>query len=176
MTMGKFNRKAFGLVAVLLLVACSQEAPEKPSELLGKPAPDIAVQPLVPKGDIKLSSHRGKVVLLDFWATWCGPCVGAMPHLSGLQTKYDRKDFVIMGVTNETPGDVEKFLERNGKVDYDLFVDPESKAMLTYDAQSLPMSILIGRDGKVKHVEVGLKAEDPYDELDKAVEAAVNEK
>lgn len=160
-------------LAVVLLAACEQE-PVSP--LVGKAAPEISLRPISPKGDLKLSSLRGKVVLLDFWATWCGPCIGAMPHLAELQAKYDRKDFQVLGVSNESLTDVQKFLAKKGDLGYDVFLDPNSDASFDYHVQSLPQWVLIGRDGLVKHVEVGVRSRDPYAELDSAVESLVKAK
>ena len=81
--------------------------------LLGQPAPEFELSELTSAKKIKLSDYKGKVVLINFWASWCAPCRAELPTLVKLQKKYNDKNFVILGVAVEDKPFVDKFLEVN---------------------------------------------------------------
>ncbi|CAN5463034.1 TlpA disulfide reductase family protein [soil metagenome] len=132
-------------------------------------APDITLEKLAP-GDPqeKLSDLKGKVVLLDFWATWCGPCVASMPHLNELATKYKDQGVVSVAVSNEARDAIASYLRAH---DYDLtfYRDPFGLANDKFNISAIPATFVIGRDGKILYEG---RPANPA-ELDKAVEAAV---
>lgn len=163
---------AFGLV----VLGCSDTAEGPKSPWVGKAAPAFAVKPVRPAGDITLDSLKGKVVLLDFWATWCGPCLQIMPRVSELSKKHRDAGLVVVGISNETPTTVSKFRDDRFDPGYDLAVDPGNRTNLLYGVTNLPTTVLIGRDGKVRHYEVGADPEHGIADLEKAVEAALAEK
>ncbi len=123
-------------------------------DLRGKPAPDFTLKTLDGK-TVSLSDYKGKAVLLNFWATWCGPCKLEMPWLIDLQKKYAAQGFTVLGISEDdgAPKNVADFAANMG-VNYPvLFADDKtSKAYGGIDY--LPTSYYIGRNGKVV-LEVG---------------------
>jgi len=99
----------------------------------------------------QLSDFRGKLVLVNLWATWCVPCVEEMPALDRLQAKL-RPDLTIIAISQDRRGAevVEPFLARTGIKHLGIYLDPKSAATNAFHAQGLPTSILIGADGLIR--------------------------
>jgi peroxiredoxin len=131
------------------------EDTEPPHPLLGQPAPlftttDANGHP------IDLKKYIGKnVILLDFWATWCGPCVEAMPQVDAVAKQYAGKGLVFFGVNaGEDAATVKSFLQ-NSKMDIPVAMDEKKAIGPMYQVQGIPQTLLIGKDGKVQVVHVG---------------------
>ena len=91
------------------------------------PAPDFAL-PARDGGELRLSELRGQVVMINFWATWCGPCRQEMPHLQALYERYNSLGFTLLGVNVEdNPNGAKKWLEENGPVTFPVLFDPKSE-------------------------------------------------
>ena len=104
--------------------------------------------------EFTLSDHEGKVILLNFWATWCGPCVGEMPAFEKLQETYG-EDLVLLAVNSgEDEGTVTSFLEKNGYT-FPVALDPEYAVAMLYPTDGIPYTVIIGTDGKVAVTQVG---------------------
>ena len=104
--------------------------------------------------EFTLSDHEGKVVLLNFWATWCGPCVGEMPAFEKLQETYG-EDLALLAVNcGEDEDTVASFLEKNGYT-FPVVLDPEYEVCLLYPSEFIPYTVIIGTDGKVAAIETG---------------------
>lgn len=101
-----------------------------------------------------LSDHAGSVILLNFWATWCGPCVGEMPAFPRLVEKYGDDLTLIAVDLGENAKDVESFLERNG-YEFPVALDPDGDIGSLYPTDGIPYTVLIGRDGKIASVHLG---------------------
>jgi len=105
---------------------------------------------------LSLSDYRGKVVLLDFWATWCGPCRIEIPGLVELQRRYRDQGLQILGIAmDEDPHAVRQFY-RDYKMNYPVAIGDESVAELFGGILGLPTSFVIGRDGRIRGKHVGL--------------------
>jgi len=106
---------------------------------------------------ISLQILRGKVVILDFWATWCGPCRMAIPILSDLQTQYGAQGLQVVGISDETPSRVAPFAKQAG-MNYAVVAggDDSHLGMMAYGARSLPTLAVIDKRGKVRLLEPGL--------------------
>jgi len=103
----------------------------------------------------QLSDYRGKVVLINFWATWCEPCRDEMPSIQGLRQKLEGKPFVVLAVNLDEPESrIRKFLSQM-KLDFTILLDPERKAAKAWDARILPASFVAGRDGRIRYSLVG---------------------
>lgn len=143
---------------------------EKHYEILGSTAPELTdVDRWIPSNGTKnLADLRGKVVVLDFWATWCGPCFAAFPLLSEWHRKHEKDGLVILGVTRyygqaasdeiKTEAAEIEFLEKFKKdqnLPYDFVVGRERDNQINYGANSLPTAVIIDRKGIVRYVEAG---------------------
>ncbi|MEO6906711.1 MAG: redoxin family protein [Abditibacteriaceae bacterium] len=102
------------------------------------------------KGSVaSLGQHKGKVLLVDFWASWCGPCVRSMPYLKSLYQKYHTQGFDIIGISGDAKlTDLNKFIHKES-ITWQQVFDNEGKAAEPYNVQYIPFSVLIGRNGKV---------------------------
>jgi thiol-disulfide isomerase/thioredoxin len=140
--------------------------------LKGKAAPDFSLKTADDK-DVKLSEHKGKVVVLDFWATWCPPCVKGLPHINELGQDKARADkgLVVLAVNvQEKPEQVKKFMEAK-KLALTVPMDAEGKASEAYMVQGIPTTVIVDRDGKISEVFVGLP--NPITAIDTAVDRAL---
>ncbi len=138
-----------------------QPEPEDRSrfELSGKPAPDFSL-PLLDGTEFRLSAHTGQVVLIDFWATWCGPCVKAMPSMQQLYEKFRERGVVVVGVSSDgvsKKGAVAKLVEKL-KLTYPIGV-ATNDVDEDYYVQAIPNLILVGRDGTVQGRHIGFSSE-----------------
>jgi peroxiredoxin len=121
-------------------------------------APDFSLQTLDGRA-VKLSDFRGKIVLLNFWATWCAPCRVEMPWLIELYKNYHSQGFEIVGVSVDDPGEqrsVERFVKEMG-VNYTILLGTNPVADLYGGARLLPHTFFISRDGKITKSFIGLQ-------------------
>lgn len=140
-------------------VATTSEQEEKQSPLVGKPAPDVESE-LLDGSKFSLKEQIGKgVILLDFWATWCGPCIEELPILMKLAEEYRDQRVVLYAVNQqEDAKDIGSFLERMGWK-LNVVLDPESKHGDAYGVNGIPQLVIIGQDGNVRKVHVGYAPE-----------------
>lgn len=130
---------------------CKVEFLKNPEQFLvtdeGTPAPAFSLKTF-DGTPVSLASLRGNVVLLDFWATFCAPCMAALPELQALHAKYDQRGFAVVGVTvDDRPALVKKATER-AKVSYTILrATPD--VWNAYRVNALPALILVGRDGRI---------------------------
>jgi len=120
----------------------------------GGPPPPLALTDLDGRPH-RLSDYRGRVVLINFWATWCAPCRDEMPSIQHLKEKLAGRPFVVLAVNLDEPeARVRKFLSQM-KVDFTVLLDPEKKAARAWEARILPASFVIGPDGRIRYNLVG---------------------
>jgi peroxiredoxin len=150
----------------------AKEGADAADEWLGEEAPQFAVAGLDGKS-LRLDQLRGKVVLLDFWATWCGPCRAAMPELAKLYDTHRKGGLVVVGLTQEDSARVEAFLKKS-PVSYPIGIDTGGNAKQRYGVSALPTAFVIDRQGKVREMVVGAQAEG-LARLKTAVEKALAE-
>ncbi len=106
-----------------------------------------------------LSDHAGTVILLNFWATWCGPCVREMPAFPMLVEKYG-EDLTLLAVDlGEAEENVKRFLEKNG-YEFPVALDQEGEIGMLYPSDGIPYTVLIGRDGKIASIHLGADTAD----------------
>ena len=129
-------------------------------------------------GSERLSEHLGKdVVLLDFWATFCEPCLAGMPHLDGLYRKHRAQGFVVLGIAIDGPDSVARVKTTVSKlgVSFPILLDQETRVVARYNPKSsAPFSVLIGRDGRILKKQEGYST-GSSETLDRDVEAALSE-
>lgn len=106
---------------------------------------------------IELSSYKNKVVLVNFWASWCPPCKAEMPTLENIYTKYNGPDFEILAVNStvqDSLPEVQNFVKAT-QLTFPILLDKDGFATHLYNIQSLPVSYFIGRDGIIRDIVVG---------------------
>ena len=127
-----------------------------------KPAPDFALKDATGK-TVKLSDYRGKVVLLNFWATWCGPCKIEIPWFMDFEQTYKDKNFAVLGVSLDEDGwDAVKPYIQQKKINYRVVIGNDQVAQLYGEVDSLPTTFMIDREGRVAAVHVGLVSKSDY--------------
>ena len=147
------------------------EAGEQPSALLGKVAPDFTL-PLLSEGKFTLAKLKGHVVVMDFWATWCGPCVASMPGFIEVMKQFKDKEVTFITLNQGEPeAQVKKFLERRSWA-LPVAMDADTKVAGKYGVDGIPHTVLVGKDGKVEWVRTGF-TEDGDKKLREAVEKAL---
>jgi thiol-disulfide isomerase/thioredoxin len=150
------------IVAALLFVGFhAARRPSSDGDALnpaGKPAPDFTLQTLDGK-DVTLSSLRGKAVLLNFWATWCGPCKIEMPWFVELQKQYGSKGLQIVGVAmdDSSTQDIQTFVKEMG-VNYPVLIGKEAVGQAYGGVDVLPTTFFIDRNGTIVAREFGLQS------------------
>jgi peroxiredoxin len=109
-------------------------------------------------GETALSSLRGKVVLVNFWATWCGPCRAEMPSMEALYGSYDRADFAILAISIDTVSEerVRAYVDSFG-FSFPILLDPHLIVNELYQVRVVPMSLLIDRTGKIHEQILGAR-------------------
>ena len=130
---------------------------------IGQPAPDFTLAAR-DGATVSLSDLKGQVVLINFWATWCGPCRKEMPLLEQLHQRYERLGFTLLGVNvEENSGDAEHFLKET-PVTFPILWDPENRVSQMYDVSAMPSTVLVDRQGNVRYLHHGYQDgyEDAY--------------
>lgn len=158
------------------------DAAQKQQQLIGKPAPPIAFDGWANTEEFSTADLQGKVVLYDFWAVWCGPCIATFPHLREWREAFGMDGFEIVGVTNyynyawdaeskratQSEDDVDssveqdavaRFLQANQMQHPTLFLSKESTTMSDYGVTGIPHAVLVDRKGRIQMVKVGSQPE-----------------
>jgi len=144
------------------------------SALVGKEAPDFTLD-LLDGGRFNIAEQRGKVVVLDFWATWCGPCLQAMPVIEETVAEFDENDVRLVAVNlQETAEPIRGTLERL-KVSPEVALDIDGVAAARYQADAIPQTVVIGRDGTITRLFVGGGGQ-LAESLRTAIQDAIDEK
>lgn len=173
MNFPSINRIVLILVISLVFAACADNssttapiATAKPE--LGKPAPDFALKDQN-GATVKLSQFKGKVVVLDFWATWCAPCIAAIPEFKSLWNKYRDDDFVLLSISADFEEKEWKEYIKAAKMDWFHIFDPgEATGPLeVYEIKYIPDTWIIDKNGVA--IAHGLR----HNELDAAVQEAL---
>jgi len=155
--------------AVILVGMCpflaSQTAvqPAQTAPQIGQPAPDFTLNDSA-GSPVKLSAYKGKVVLLDFWATWCGGCKVEIPWYVEFQDKYRKDGLAAIGVSMDDDGwkSVKPFLEEH-KLNYPVVIANQDLTTRYGGLPSLPMTLLIDRDGKIAVSHAGMVDKDAFE-------------
>lgn len=157
-----FSWLAMGLTAAALLPAgpvptSAAPAAERGMVKVGDVAPNFQLRDLA-GNMVSLSQLRGKIVLLNFWATWCGPCRVEMPAMEQLYRTFPRKEFEILAVSTDPQGAVvtRPFQQEMGFT-FPILHDSEYRVGLTYGARTLPMTFMVDRQGVIRQKIFGAR-------------------
>jgi len=138
------------LVLLPLAMAVNLHADNLPQT----PAPDFSLQTRA-GNEIALSDYAGQVVMINFWASWCGPCRQEMPLLEDLYQRYEPMGFTLLGVNvDEDSSDALAYLEEVS-VSFPVPLDTENYVSKAYDVIAMPSTVLVGRDGKLRYIHHG---------------------
>jgi peroxiredoxin len=154
----KIKNLTLGLL-VTVLAATSLAS----SGLEGQVAPDFALKSSTGE-NLRLSEYRGDVVMINFWATWCGPCRQEMPLLDELYTRYARVGFNLLGVNiDDDSRRAMQMVEELG-INFPVLFDSRKEVSKLYEVEAMPVTVLVDREGTVRHVHHGYKPgyEDKY--------------
>ena len=124
------------------------------SGLTGQPAPDFALKSSSGE-NLRLSEYRGDVVMVNFWATWCGPCRQEMPLLDQLYTRYQRVGFSLLGVNIDDDSSKAMNMVSELGVSFPVLFDARKDVSRLYEVEAMPVTVLIDREGMVRYVHHG---------------------
>jgi peroxiredoxin len=130
------------------------------------PAPDFTLASRAGK-PVSLAQFKGQVVMINFWATWCGPCRQEMPHLEAIHKKYSKMGFTMLGVNVEPdPKAASAWLAKQGTpVSFPILFDTDSKVSKLYSVAGMPSTVIVDRKGKVRVLHKGYKPGDENEYL-----------
>ena len=163
MTPTSLARRAFGAGAIALVATLASPLATG-AVATQSSAPDFTLRTMNGP-NLRLAEQRGRVVMVNFWATWCGPCRQEMPQLDRLYQKYKSSGFVLLGVNVDD--DARKAADVAAKlgVTFPVLLDTDKAVSKLYDLSTMPSTVIIDRDGKVRYLHRGYLAgyEDNYD-------------
>lgn len=143
------------LLAAVLLGTLA--LPAGTADAAGELAPDFSLRDLNNK-EVSLSDYRGKVVLVNFWATWCGPCKVEMPHLDRMDAEFEDRGFEVLSISTDdarAASMVKPFIKKNG-YQFTVLQDKTTAVVSKYNpAKTLPYTAIIDREGRIAHVHMG---------------------
>jgi len=150
-------------MAVLSLLAFSWQS----VAAVGKnsQAPDFTLEALSGE-NIRLAERRGEVVLINFWASWCGPCRQEMPVLDRLHKRYADAGFSVLGVNVEGKRKPAEKVAAKSNVTFPVLIDAGQKVSELYDLEAMPTTVVVDRNGEVRYVHHGYKPGDESKYID----------
>ena len=148
-----------------IIAAAALALPALAADPTGGPAPQFT---LAARGgsNVSLAQYKGQVVMLNFWASWCGPCRQEMPLLESIYKKYNRLGFTLIGVNVEPDSNAANEWLKQTPVSFPILYDKESKVSKMYDVAGMPSTVIIDRTGKVRVLHRGYKPGDENEYLD----------
>ena len=116
--------------------------------------------------EVSLAQYKGQVVMINFWASWCGPCRQEMPLLESIYKKYNRMGFTMLGVNVEPDSNAANEWLKQTPVSFPILYDKDSKVSKLYDVAGMPSTVIIDRSGKLRMLHRGYKPGDENEYLD----------
>jgi len=132
----------------------------------GGPAPGFSLNSLAGEQGA-LSQYKGQVVMVNFWATWCGPCQQEMPLLDQMYKKYKPAGFTLIGVNVDKEAPAVKELLARKPVSFPILLDPANQVSKAYHVDEMPSSVIIDRKGAIRYIHRGYKPGDENDYQDR---------
>jgi thiol-disulfide isomerase/thioredoxin len=142
------------ILAAVMLAKCTLPPPGTPAKArVGSAAPEFKLPDLNGQ-QVSLDQYRGKVVILDFWASWCGPCRMTMPILEALQKEYPG-DLALLAINLQESRDIVRDYVLRQNVHSKVLLDEQGSVGATYGTEAIPLHILLDKKGIVRHIQVG---------------------
>lgn len=138
-----------------LALLCALASPLAAAERAARPAPPFTLS--TGKTTVSLDSLRGRVVMVDFWASWCGPCHHSFPWMAAMHRKYSDQGLTIVAINlDKSPEAAAGFLAAT-PAPFTILYDPTGKTAAAYHVQGMPTTVLVGRDGKIRTTHIGFE-------------------
>jgi peroxiredoxin len=152
--------KWFSTASALLVLGASLALPLSTYAVdLREDAPDFTLKSL-DGSNLRLEEYRGQVVLINFWASWCGPCRQEMPLLDRLHHRYEDTGFAVLGVNVEGEAAPAQGIVDKTNVTFPILIDEGQKVSDMYNLQAMPTTVVVDRDGVVRYIHPGYKPGD----------------
>lgn len=146
------------LIRLLALVTLFAAVPVNAAmPKVGSIAPGFTLKSNAGK-NLKLGDLRGQVVMINFWATWCGPCRQEMPHLNRLQERYRKAGFTVLGVNIDDQPEVAREMIQKLAIVFPVVFDTDKQVSRLYDMSAMPSTLLLDRDGRIRHIHLGYRS------------------
>lgn len=127
---------------------------------VGQIPPACPVQMQAQQTSLKLDDYKGKVVLIDFWATWCGPCQKSMPFFNSLRNERQKDGFEIVAINVDEDQETARQFLLSHPVDYPIAFDPGGECPKAYQVAVMPSSYMLDKTGKVRYIHLGYRDSD----------------
>jgi peroxiredoxin len=150
---------------VAIIATLGLALPALAQDPTGSPAPQFTLGAKSGQ-NVSLAQYKGQVVMLNFWASWCGPCRQEMPLLESIYKKYNRLGFTLIGVNVEPDSNAANEWLKQTPVSFPILYDKESRVSKMYDVAGMPSTVIIDRAGKVRMLHRGYKPGDENEYLD----------
>ncbi len=144
-----FNRLMAGACVVLLLLTGSVYAKEKTGKAMDFTLPSRSGE------NVRLAELQGEVVLVNFWASWCGPCRAELPKLEEMHQKYKDLGVTILGINIDETRELSQKLLKDVEVNFPVLYDHDNKVSEPYDIQAMPSTFIIDKSGNFRYVHLG---------------------
>jgi thiol-disulfide isomerase/thioredoxin len=114
---------------------------------------------------LQLDAYKGKVVVVDFWASWCVPCRRSFPWMNAMQAKYGEQGLIIVGINLDKEADAAAMFLEEVPANFRIHYDPDAKIAQEFGVEAMPSSFVVGRDGDIvaKHLGFKVKRQDEYE-------------
>jgi peroxiredoxin len=150
------SKKLVPTIIVSVLLTISIASVVAFAKIKADSAPDFVLKSASGK-NVRLSELKGRVVMLNFWATWCGPCTEEIPHLNELHDSLDPYDFELLGINLDEDQSKALHLAKELNVNFPVLFDTDKSVSKSFDIKAMPSTIIIDRAGKIRHVNRGFK-------------------
>jgi peroxiredoxin len=157
----------YRLLAIALMAVTGAQSQ---AVTLQEQAPDFTLKSLE-GSNLRLEEYRGQVVLINFWASWCGPCRQEMPLLDRLHNRYEDTGFAVLGVNVEGEAKPAQEIVDKTNVTFPVLIDKDQKVSEMYNLEAMPSTVVVDRDGVIRYIHHGYKPGDEakYVEIVKAL-------